>query len=159
MRLRAHGIGADLPDAWEGAISVEQPVALGPFSTGPPPASLPVVHLATFPLPANRGDFGGSVVPLMTEHDAFVALLEYGPEHANTALFAGRGMPRRLDPRRFSPRGLHRRIHGHVGYQTFFTAAGRAFCLYVVLGSDADRHLLARRVERVLATVEIEAVT
>lgn len=159
MRLRAHGIGVDLPAAWEGAISVEQSSGVGPFGVGDPPATLPVAHFATFPLPATRGDFGGSVVAGMSGDDAFVALLEYGAEHAGTGLFARRGLPRRLDPRRFSPSGLHRRIRGHVGQQTFFTEGGRAFCLYVVLGSDADRHLLTRRVEQVLATVEIEAAT
>lgn len=157
MRIRAHGIGVNLPDSWEGAISVEQPVGVEAFEAGGPPTTLPVAHFATFPLPAGRGDFGGGVVPLMTKGDAFVALLEYGPEHAGTALFAPHGLPRRLDPRRFDPRGLHRRINGHAGYQTFFTEGGRAFCLYVVLGSEAERHLLVRRVEQVLATIEIEA--
>ena len=34
---------------------------------------------------------------------------------------------------------LRRGIPGQVGYQTFFNEAGRAFCLYVVLGNGSER--------------------
>lgn len=162
MRIRAHGIGADLPLGWEGGIRAETAKqAIGGIRTfgeeTRAPTAHPVAHFATFPLPAERGDFGGDVVPLMTTSDAFVALLEYGPEEVGTALFEKRGMPRRLDPRAFHRGALHRTLAGHAGYQEFFTEAGRPFCLYVVLGDAEDAHRLVRRVEQVLATVDIEA--
>lgn len=161
MRLRAHGIGAELPLGWEGAIraeTAEQAVGgIRTFEHGTAaPTAHPVAHFATFPLPAERGDFGGDVVPLMTGTDAFVALLEYGPEEVGTALFAREGLPRRLDPRAFRRGGLHRTLRGQAGYQQFFTEGGRAFCLYVVLGDADDAHRLVRRIEAVLATIEIE---
>ena len=161
MKLAAHGITADLPDGWEGAISAEsqerlqaQAHALGP--PGQPSDARPVAHFATFGLPAERSDFGGTVVGGMRPDDVFVSLLEYGPEEAGSALFSRRGLPWRLDAGDFSPRMLQRGVRGQSGLQVFFTERGRAFCLYVVLGADADRARLVRRVEQVLATIQIE---
>lgn len=161
MRLQAHGIAADLPLGWEGGIRTETAdQAIGGVRTfdvdSRSPTAHPVAHFATFPLPMERGDFGGDVVPLMTTADAFVALLEYGPDEVGSALFAGQGLPRRLDPRAFRRGGLHRTLAGHAGYQEFFTEGGRPFCLYVVIGDAGDAHRMARRVEQVLATIEIE---
>lgn len=166
MRLAAHGVAARLPSGWEGTIAgSEQAVpadALGVHAAGPPgdhaatrPQVLPVAHFATFALPAERGDFGSNVVDTMRGGDAFVSLVEYGAEEAGTALFAARGLPRRLDPRAFSPRMLQRTLAGQSGLQLFFTEGKRAFCLYVVLGDATDAHRLVRRVEQVLATIEI----
>ena len=155
MRLNGHGLSADLPRGWEGTISLERSdEALALAGAG---GSLrPVAHLATFPLPGDRGDFGSGAVELMRTEDVFVALVEYAEEEVDTPLFARQGMPRRLDPRRFSNRSLQRGIAGQVGWQMFFTEAGRAFCLYVVLGDGEDVHLLVRKVEQVLAEVRIE---
>lgn len=180
MKLRAHGIGAQLPRGWEGTIRAERRedarAQVGSFAvrpgdrTGDPglhreptdgerpaaPVTAPVAHFATFPLPARRDDFGGDLVELMSDDDVFVALLEYGPAEVGTELFSEQGLPRRLDPRRFSPGALQRTRTGSVGYQRFFTEAGRPFCLYVVIRSE-DVHRHVRRVEELLATVAIEA--
>lgn len=155
MRLTGHGLSADLPRGWEGTISLdrsEEALALA----GAGGSVRPVAHLATFPLPRDRGDFGSGAVELMRTEDVFVALLEYAEQEADSPLFARRGLPRRLDPRRFNNRSLQRGIAGQVGWQAFFTEAGRAFCLYVVLGGGEDIHLLVRKVEQVLADVRIE---
>ncbi len=120
------------------------------------PEVLPVAHFATCALPASRGDFGSNVVDALTPADAFVSLVEYGPEEVGSALFSQRGLPRRLDPRAFSRRMLQRTLPGQSGLQIFFTEGNRAFCLYVVLGDADDAHRLVRRVEQVLATIEIE---
>ncbi len=158
MELSGYGLTADLPPGWEGAITLdrgEEASALAEVGG----VVRPVAHLASFPLPAERGDFGSGAVELMRTEDVFVALLEYGREEADTPLFSRQGIPRRLDPRLFSGRSLQRAIRGQAGLQAFFTEAGRAFCLYVVLGDDDDAHLLARRVGQVLATVRIEVTT
>jgi hypothetical protein len=160
LRLRGDGIQAELPGGWEGAIR-RAPAALADgdgqarAQSAEPPAP-PVVHLATFALPADRGDFGSGAVELMRDGDSFVALLEYGAEEAGTALFAAQGLPRRLDPRVFHPRSLQRQLPGQAGWQHFFTEAGRPFCLYVVLGDHTDAHRQLRRIEQVLAGVTIE---
>ncbi|MBS3939393.1 MAG: hypothetical protein KG028_00355 [Actinobacteria bacterium] len=161
MQLRGHGIRAELPGGWEGAIRVE-PVAAdaaeGQLAAAAAEQTAPVVHLATFALPADRGDFGSGAVDLMDDGDAFVALLEYGPDEVDTPLFAARGLPRRLDPRNFSGRSLQRAMRRQAGWQHFFTESGRAFCLYVVLGDRGDANRQVRRVEEVLARIEIEEV-
>lgn len=165
MRVAAHGVAARLPSGWEGSIAghgqavpasaIDARAAAHEPGAGRPDV-LPVAHFATVAMPAVRGDFGSNVVDLMQGTDAFVSLIEYGPEEAGTALFARQGLPRRLDPREFSPRMLQRTLAGQSGLQIFFTEAGRAFCLYVVLGDSVDAHRLVRRVEQVLATIEIE---
>jgi hypothetical protein len=158
MRIEAHGLGADLPEGWEGAIRAEREDELRAAGVVGGRA-FPIVHLASFALPEDRGDFGSGAVDHMTGDDDFVALLEYGPEEVGTALFSGEGLPRRLDPRRFSPRALQRTLAGQAGFQHFFSQGGRAFCLYVVLGDANDTHRHVRSVERVLAGVEIEERT
>ena len=161
MKLTAHGLAAALPGGWEGTITAEQAAlvqghALSADPRAQAPPTTPVAQFATFPLPASRDDFGGEAVEGMGPDDVFMSLLEYGSEEVSAALFSDVGLPRRLDPRAFSPRMLHRRIAGHAGLQLFFHDTGRAFCLYVVLGNAEDAHRLVRRAEQVLATVEIE---
>ena len=161
MKLRAHGLGATLPAGWEGSISAEHAdvvaVQARAFAgSAAQPRVRPVAHFATFGLPAIRSDFGAAAVESMTGRDIFVSLVEYGEEEAGTALFAAQGLPRRLDPRGFSPRMLQRTLPGQSGLQLFFTEGGRAFCLYVVLGDASDAHRLVRRVEELLRTIEIE---
>lgn len=159
MRLAAHGIRAQLPPGWEGSIRSERarealenhPLAAEQGDDG----VFPVAHFATFALPAARDDFGAQAVGRMKPSDAFVSLLEYEPTEAGSALFANKGLPRRLDPRAFSRRQLQRTLAGQAGFQWFFNEAGRAFCLYVVLGDAGDAHRLVRKVEKVLATVVI----
>jgi hypothetical protein len=115
-----------------------------------------LLHAGTFALPSERGDFGSHAVDLMGPDDTFVALLEFGPEEVGTALFAAQGLPRRLDPRRFSGRALQRSLPGQAGWQHFFTEGGRPFCLYVVLGDGDDALHQVRRVEQLLATIEVD---
>lgn len=147
MRIAGHGIAVDLPPGWEGAIAAgtdERAKAAGV-------PALPVAHLATVAMPADRGDFGSNVVEDLGGDDAFVALVEYGPDCAGTALYARQGIPRRLRTRAFNRRGLQRTLEGQVGQQAFFSDAGRAFCLYVVLGRD---HHLAPLLDRVHAALD-----
>lgn len=165
MKLTGHGLSAALPDGWEGAIVRQEPVdgARAQFhalSDDPPVAatiaSLPVVHLATFPLPAGRGDFGSGAVEVMRDDDAFVSLLEYGPETVGTPLFDA-PLPRRLAAADFNPLALQRTLPGQAGHQRFFTAAGRAFCLYVVVADWRRMATTLPRINDVLAGLEIAA--
>jgi hypothetical protein len=50
---------------------------------------------------------------------------------------------------------LQRAIKGQAGAQRFFHDAGRAFCLYVVLGAFANRRTLVPAVNQVLATLTV----
>lgn len=115
-----------------------------------------ILHLGSFPLPAERGSFGSGAVELMSTQDVLVVLFEHDPASANSPLFEAQGIPRRLDPQLFDRQALQQVIPGQSGLQHFFTHNDRAFCLYVVLGSHIDRVELVERVNAVLATLEIE---
>jgi hypothetical protein len=160
--LKGHDLDLRLPAGWDGRITVrEDAVAAETFRAASgaadvfTPVAQPVVHLANFGLPEERGDFGSGAVELMGTRDVFMVLFEYEPASAVTALFRSPGIPRTLDPAAFDPSNLRKGINGQTGYQAFFNEAGRAFCLYVVLGSAADRNRLVGLVNSVLATVEI----
>lgn len=155
MRISAHGLSLDVPLGWEGRIRrLEAP-------SGPDRADFrahAVLHAADFPLPQERGDFGSGAVEIMGAGHAFIALIEYHSSSAGTALFgSGVGMPRELSTEDFSSRQLQRTIAGQGGVQRFFVEGGRAFCLYVVLGSMADRARVVPRVNAVLPAITIAA--
>jgi hypothetical protein len=148
-RLERSGIEVEVPVGWEGSISGGGPE----LADGAREST--VLHLASFPLPGGRGTFGSDAVELMNGQDVFMALLEYGPESADSPLFAAQGIPRRLQARQFDRDALQRALPGQSGLQSFFTHRGRAFCLYIVLGSHVDRADLLPRVNAVLDTLEI----
>ena len=158
--IAGHGLTVALPDRWEARLYLRDDVADGtehPAAFGwPEERSNPVLHLANFALPPGRGDFGTGAVERMGERHAFVALFEYGAQEAGTPLFAARGFPR-LTVRDFAPNQLQRRIAGQLGCQRFFTDRGRAFCLYVVLGSQRHAAALVQQVHQVIAATQVEA--
>lgn len=117
----------------------------------------PILHVATFPLPADRGDFGSGAVEIMAADDILVVLLEYHADSVGTELFRRVGLPRVLFEDDFDATTLQRMVPGHGGAQLFFNQAGRAFCLYVVLGSLARRAELVPQVNGILATLSIGA--
>jgi hypothetical protein len=114
-----------------------------------------VVHLANFPLPENRGDYGSGAVDVMTGSDILIVLFEFGPEAVGQPLFARRGLPRNLDAARFSPNALQRTRPGQAGRQIFFTEQDRAFSLYVVLGNQRAAPILTPRANAVLRATTI----
>ena len=83
-------------------------------------------------------------------------LFEYGPASIDQPLFKAAGLPKVLAEGDFSPNVLQRVIRGQAGVQRFFHDAGRTFCLYVVLGSFANRRQLVPAVNEVLATLTID---
>lgn len=151
MSLFSHaGITVDLPSGWEATATG------GSFRLLPDGAREPtVVHLGTFPLPTNGASFGADAVGLMHDDDVFMVLFEYGPESVGTPPFASTTVPRSLQSRQFDRAALQRGIEGQSGMQHFFSTRGRAFCLYVVLGSHIDRADLVAKANRVLGTLEI----
>lgn len=149
-RLSRAGIAVEVPEGWEGSLTGGGFPQLAQGSKQPT-----LLHLASFPLPAGTGSFGSGAVELMGTGDVMMVLYEYGPESADTPLFATSEVPRRLDPQQFDRNALQRGIQGQSGLQQFFTHNGRAFCLYVVLGSHIDRVELVTQVNQVLQTLEI----
>jgi len=160
--LSAHGITVGLPTGWEGRV-FRRPSA-GEVSAsaadGPPAPSgevtYAVVHVATIPLPPDLGDFGSAAVPDLGPNDAFVMLVEFAPDQVTQPLFARSGVPRSLKADDFSPQVMQRRIEGQAGCQIFCNEAGRAFCLYVVIGAFRTRDRTVPRVNEVLAGLDID---
>jgi len=144
-----HGLQVAPPPGWDVRI-YRRDAAVGETTH-------PILHAATTRLPADRGDYGSNVVDRLGPDDAFVALLEFGPEAAAATLFARGGAPR-LTARDFHPRQLHRALPGQSGVQSFFHVRGRAFGLYAVLGAHSRRLLVAPRVHALVASIRVEPV-
>lgn len=143
-------ISVEVPPGWEATASG------GSFRRLPSGAREPtVVHIGTFPLPAHGASFGADAVESMSSSDVLIVLFEYAPDAVGTAPFASNRIPAGLHHRQFDRNALQRGIRGQSGLQHFFTVNGRAFCLYVVLGSHIDRVDLVAKANRVLATLEI----
>jgi len=145
--IEAAGIALDLPTGWEGTIRPGRPVSGGAIQYS-------LTHAANFPLPAVRGDYGSEAVEGMVNGDVFVAMLEFGPESAGTALFAATRPPF-LRASDFSRDMLQHRKEGQGGTQRFFTESGRAFCLYVVVGDYIDRTEVLPAINRLLSGMSI----
>lgn len=162
--LDGYGVSAQLPTGWEGRVyqravpglsagartSATSPTATGWLGD----QTQPVMHLANFPLPAERGDFGSGAVELMGRDGIFLALLDFGPDCAGGALFSTPGIPR-PEPQSFDINTLQRQLPGQAGYQSFFTVAGRPMCLYVVIGAADRADTLCPQVTAVLDGVAV----
>jgi hypothetical protein len=83
-------------------------------------------------------------------------LKEFEPADAAQPLFERDGMPRELAPEDFDPAALQRQLSGQAGRQVFFHEGGRAFCVYVVLGSYNRRNHVVPVVNLVLAGIRID---
>jgi hypothetical protein len=158
--IAANGLRVDLPRAWEGRLLRRaRPLRTAghPEAYGHPEGSVnPVLHLGNFALPPGRGDFGTGAVERMGAAHVFVSLVEFDGEEAGRPLFAAHGVPR-PDVVDFGPRSLQRHIPGQLGCQRFFTENGRAFCLYIVLGSSRHAAELVAQTDTVLAGLEVAA--
>lgn len=146
-RISSAGLSVAPPTGWEVSI-YRRPSAEGEVT-------YPVVHAATVPLVAGRGDYGGGLVETLGSEDVFVGFLEFGPDAAKAALFNQiQGVPG-LTPDVYRPRQLQRTILGQAGVQRFFTAGGRAFCLYSVIGSMANRVALTDRANQLIGSFRV----
>jgi hypothetical protein len=147
--VHAHGLRLEPPAAWDVRIYRRPQHGLPAEER-----TYPIIHAATFPLPRTRGDYGSGAVELMRPTDVLVVLLEQDREATQTRLFNRRGLPTVL-ARDFSPFALQRTLRGQSGVQYFFQTAGRAFCLYVVIGSHARRGRLACLANQLVASMSV----
>jgi hypothetical protein len=142
--LAGHGLRIELPRGWSGRV----------FSRD---GGLARLHAGSFPVALGDGEFGDRSTRAMPAGGSFIAIAEYEPGaglEPGRGLFSSRRLPLPLDPLAFSHRGLAHPRPGQSGMQHFFTAADRAFCLYVVLAGERRRHLLAAN--HVLRTLRID---
>ena len=147
MKLAHAGVVVDLPPGWEARARTQPPSEPGGRGNL-------LLHAATVPLPAQRGDFGSGVVETLGADDVFVCLFEYDQADSAKALFAAQGLPV-PGPADFSTAVLQRTQLGHSGAQFFFSVEGRAFCLHAVLGSHSRRAPGAAKVAGLLSRTSV----
>lgn len=123
--MRVAGLDLTLPPGWQAAARKNENGHL-------------VLHAATVPLPRSRGDFGSDVAQLLGPDDVLCSLFEYGRESTREVLFSTHGLPV-VRPADFQLGALQRSRPGQSGAQYFFQDAGRAFCLFTILGSHGRR--------------------
>jgi hypothetical protein len=158
--LAGDGVRVELPAGWEGQLqsrplaSTEAVTGAQAAGLGEPEAREVLLQFANFPIPPAMGDFGGGATPTMGPRDVLVVVAEYGEGAAATPLFAAQGIPQ-LRPGDADPATLRYTMPGQSAVQRFFSVNGRAFCLYVVLGSHRRRLGQIGLVNDLLATLEI----
>jgi hypothetical protein len=150
-KLAAHGISIDLPDGWEGKIYRRH-------------GGDPTLHAANYALPGWDGDFGSVATERMPVNGSFLVITEYRPGQGlepGKGLFAAEAIPLPLDHREFRARTLHVGRQGQLGFQHFFTAGKRPFCLYAVMKPKRHKGIVSAAaakpqvstINRVLETV------
>jgi len=145
--VSAQGVRVTVPSGWEARI-FRRPAT-------PPETTHTVVHLANFPLPSEVGDYGDGAVELMGPLSVLACLVEFHPDHAGDALFTVPGPPGDLPVDEFRRTTLQHARPGHLGAQRFFNSAGRAWSLFVVLGSEELRARLVATLNSALSTLQI----
>lgn len=150
MRIDGYGIGIDVPTGWEGRIYKR------PDDPADPGTRFPVLQLGNFPLPVEDGDFGSGAVSSMGAGGVFAVLMEFGPDYVARESFPVISLPLAPSAAEFDPASLQVTIPGQAGVQRFLTVNGRAFCLYVVVGSLMNVGNLARQVLQVLSSLSVE---
>src|SRR5205085_11930406 len=109
-------------------------------------APAPARYRADSRLPASEGDIGSGATARMPLGGALLVVKEYRGDHRlvpGTGLFASRSIPLPLHPGHFHPRSLQVGRAGQAGFQHFFTAAGRPFCIYAVVKSPSATATIA----------------
>ena len=147
MNVTAPGIVLDLPPGWEAEVD-------GGSGDVPSPLTTPRTHIANFPLPEPRGDFGSGAVERMRRGDTLICLLEEAAPAAGSALHGSIGIPV-LTVGQFGSQAMQRPRPGQSGTQAFFHVGNRAFVLYVVLAERIDRRAQVDEVNRVLRGITL----
>jgi hypothetical protein len=148
MRVAGHGLSIDAPHGWEARIFRRESAA-------------PVLHIATFALAEQDGDFGAAATGRMRPDDTYAALVEYrSDEHVRpgVGLYAPAGPPAKLSAIDFGAHQLQVTRAGQLGCQRFFTYDERPFCLYSVMHpASKPPERLAQELTCVLTTLRFEA--
>lgn len=146
--IAGHGISIDIPAGWEARI----------YRRG---GAAPVLHAGSFALHDGDGDFGAAATGRMRRGDSFVALVGYVVDERlrpGAGLFAAEGVPPAPRAHDFSPMQLQVTRAGQLGWQRFFTAAGRPCCLYAVIWPrEAVPAVMVAELGRVLASLRLDA--
>ena len=148
-QLAGFGLSIDLPAGWDARI-FRRPAAPGETTHA-------VLHAGNFAVPTDAADYGDGAVQLMGPGHVLMTLVEFHPDSTSTTLFSSVGIPRPLAASDASRTTLQRALGGQAGIQRFFSEAGRAWSLYVVLGSFDARQSLVGQLNPVLSSLEISS--
>jgi hypothetical protein len=157
MLIEGEGVAIELPEGWDGRMRRRE-LRDGGGRTRAGRRGLVTLHAADFALPGEDGDYGTTATARMRRANVFATLIEFGPGgglEPGRGLYRPRGVPAALDPEDFSPETMLRRLPGQAGTQRFFTAAGRPFCLYAVIGSSRRAPVLVPRLNELLGAIRI----
>ncbi len=154
MLIEGEGVAVELPAGWDGrmrrrALPEERARGRGGLVT---------VHAADFALPREDGDYGTAATSWMGREAVFATLIEFSPGgglEPGRGLYRPRGVPRELAAGDFAAETMLRRLPGQAGAQRFFTASGRPFCLYAVIGSRRRVPALVPRLNELLGAIRI----
>lgn len=156
-------IAAQAPAGWHVRVSRRPQVAAGARAPstgrlldGAGDVTRPILHAASRPLPRGLADFGGELIDVLGPDDAFVALIDHGPDVAGVGLFARHGRPT-VAPSQFAANRLARYVPGRSAGQWFFTERGHGFCLYAVAGAHSRRMATVPAIARVVASIRVSA--
>lgn len=152
---------AQVPGGWHVRVGRRPQVASGARSPatgalidGAGDVTRPILHAASQPLPPGLADFGGELIDALGPDDAFVALIDHGPQVAGSGLFARQGRPT-IAPSQFAPNRLARYVAGRSAGQWFFSEAGHGFCLYAVTGAHSRRMAVVPTIARVVSSIRV----
>jgi hypothetical protein len=147
VRTGGHGLSIEVPRGWEATITRRS-------------GGAPFLHIASFALRQDSGEFGATVTSRMGADHAFAALVEYradGSVTPGTGLFGSSSWRPKLRAAEFGRDRLQVMRPGHLGSQRFFSQAGRPFCLYAVISPVRKRpERLAAELSAVLVTLRFE---
>lgn len=144
MELRGHGLHVRLPDGWNGRIYERDGEA--------------TLHAANFVLPPDDADYATEALSTMGDHGILLVVTEFSPQSAGKGLFAHH-QPARVHRADFDPQAMQRTIPGRAGVQRFFSAAGRAFCLFSVIATGTGSRHRVHHLNRVIETLSISTRT
>jgi hypothetical protein len=153
MRLTGSGFVVDVPSGWEADI---RPPAATLASADEGFENPAVLHVANFQLPPGLADYGDEIYTLLGPADVFVAVIDFGPLAPDQQLFTYKGMPVPLGTDDFNEDAAVRGLQGGTASQQFFQENERGYCLYVVIGSHAERADVLSEVNELLATIGFE---
>jgi hypothetical protein len=147
-RLSSHGIAIDVPTGWEGRMFVPD--------LDPPAINLPILHLTDAVLTVERSSYAPELAARAGGTGILVALLEFDHRLADVGLYEPQGLHLPLTRDRFHPKALQFPSRVQEGHQRFFSQGGRAFCLYVVLGTGRGADQRLADANRALETLQVD---
>ena len=159
--IRAHGLELAIPVGWNAEIFR---LGDGSPADGDGPLNLttrelenspPVLHAATLDLPRGRGTYATEMIDRLGHGDAFVAVIDHGPEQARQEVFSMGVVPWPLLPDHFDPSASPQTKTGLVFVQRFFNQRDRAFALFAGIDEGPGRAVPVGRVNALLAGLKV----